>query len=70
MIIASRSVHVDKDGVECSDIDPRVATMIVARGCPIDEVTAARYDLLPAQPAQPAQPATQPATPPKKARKS
>jgi len=47
MVIASRSVHVDASGNECSELDPRVAMMVVAQGCAIDEATAARYGLIP-----------------------
>lgn len=48
MVRASRSVHVDAQGNECSELDPRVVRMIVAQGCEIDEATARAFGLIPA----------------------
>lgn len=58
LVIASRSVHVDAEGNECSDLNPRVVMMVVAKGCPIDEETAKRYGLIPADESQAPAPKT------------
>lgn len=69
MVKASRSVHIDAEGHECSELDPRVVRMVVAKGCEIDEATAARYGLIPALSMDGADDASLPAEPAARARK-